>query len=138
MAGGSLGAVLTTDGLLKALGPVLAGVALLGALAWAEDRVPEVPGGDIIALGRRALRLAAPLGPMLARAENALRAWPAWAADPLHADPTGVFRALAASHDFDNLHSSWAWNPDRRVYERPASFEPETQPESEEPTDAQD
>lgn len=77
VAGGSLGAVLTTDGLLKALGPVLAGVALLGALAWAEDRVPEVPGGDIIALGRRALRLAAPLGPMLARAENALRAWPA-------------------------------------------------------------
>lgn len=76
-AGGSLGAALTADGLLKALWPVLTGVALLAALAWAGDRMPEVPGGDIIALGRRALRLAAPLGPLLARAENALRAWPA-------------------------------------------------------------
>ena len=76
-AGRSLGAVLTADGLLKALWPVLAGVVLLAALAWAGNRVPEVPGGDIIALGRRALALAAPLGPLLARAENALRAWPA-------------------------------------------------------------
>lgn len=49
-----------------------------------------------------------------------LRAWPAWAADPLHADPAGVFRSLAASHDFDGTHGQWTWNPDRRVYDRTA------------------
>lgn len=62
-----------------------------------------------------------------------LRAWPAWAVEPLHADPTGVFTALAASHDFDHTAAAWRWNPDRNVYTRPQA---ETAaPTEEEPTD---
>jgi hypothetical protein len=74
--GAPLADVLTAEALLKALWPVLGGVALAAALGWAGDRVPEVPGGDIIVPGRHALRLAAPLGPLLGRMETALRAWP--------------------------------------------------------------
>jgi hypothetical protein len=47
-----------------------------------------------------------------------LRAWPAWAVEPLHADPTGVFAALAASHDFDHTNERWRWSPDLNVYAR--------------------
>lgn len=57
-----------------------------------------------------------------------LRAWPAWAVDPLHADPAGVFRSLAASHDFDGNQTKWAWSPDARVYRRPAPPEAEETP----------
>lgn len=71
---------------------------------------------------------------------TALRAWPAWAVEPLSADPTGVFQALVAAHDFDGSHEQWRWTPDRRVYERPEQapeFEqaPETETNDEEPTD---
>jgi hypothetical protein len=52
-----------------------------------------------------------------------LRAWPAWAVDPLHADTTGVFRSLASSHDFDGTQGRWTWSPDARVYRRPAPDE---------------
>lgn len=69
---------------------------------------------------------------------TALRAWPAWAVEPLSADPAGVFAALVAAHDFDQNHPDWRWTPDRRVYERPASFQPENETESEEPTGVQD
>lgn len=48
-----------------------------------------------------------------------LRAWPAWSVEPLHADPTGVFTALVAAHDFDHVHPDWRWNPDPAVYARP-------------------
>jgi formate hydrogenlyase subunit 3/multisubunit Na+/H+ antiporter MnhD subunit len=75
--GAPLADILTAEALLKALWPVLGGVALAAALGWAGDRVPEIPGGDIIVPGRHALRLAAPLGPLLGRMETALRAWPA-------------------------------------------------------------
>jgi hypothetical protein len=47
-----------------------------------------------------------------------LRAWPAWAAEPLHAEPVGVAAALIASHDFDGISQTWRWNPDRLVYRR--------------------
>lgn len=75
-AGGSLAYVLTAAALLKALWPVLCGVVLVAVLTWAGDRMPEVPGGDVIVLVRRALHRAAPLGGVLARAETALRVWP--------------------------------------------------------------
>jgi hypothetical protein len=52
-----------------------------------------------------------------------LRAWPAWAAEPLHADPAGVFTALAASHDFDHT-GQWRWAPDMDVYARPEAERP--------------
>lgn len=74
-AGGALAEVLTTATLLKALWPVLAGTALLALLAWAGDRVPEIPGGDVIALGRAALRRAVPLATLLLRMEATLRPW---------------------------------------------------------------
>lgn len=48
----------------------------------------------------------------------ALRSWPSWAADPLSADPAGVFQSLLAAHDFGNEHPDWTWSPDLRVYER--------------------
>lgn len=63
-----------------------------------------------------------------------LRAWAAWAAEPLHADPTGVFAALAASHDFDHTAEAWRWNPDRDVYARPQAATPDPT-EEEESTD---
>lgn len=55
-----------------------------------------------------------------------LRTWPAWAVEPLHADPTGVFAALAASHDFDHVNQKWRWSPDLSVYARPTQEEEET------------
>jgi hypothetical protein len=63
-----------------------------------------------------------------------LRAWPAWSADPLHAEPVGVFRSLAASHDFDGTQSKWTWSPDARVYRRPAPQGAEETPPIEETT----
>ena len=65
-----------------------------------------------------------------------LRAWPSWAVEPLHAEPTGVFAALAAGHDFDHT-GKWRWNPDLNVYARPESPTPEpTEPPESESTDA--
>lgn len=63
-----------------------------------------------------------------------LRTWPAWAAEPLHAEPTGVFAALAAAHDFDQTATAWRWNPDRNVYARPQADRPALT--EEEPDDA--
>jgi len=76
-AGGAFASTLGSDAMLKALWPVLAGLALLALLARWGARLPEAPEGDIIILARRALACAAPIGPALKRAEAALRAWPA-------------------------------------------------------------
>ena len=59
-----------------------------------------------------------------------LRAWPSWAVEPLHAEPTGVFAALAAAHDFDHT-GRWRWNPDLDVYAREEAQQPTTTQESE-------
>jgi formate hydrogenlyase subunit 3/multisubunit Na+/H+ antiporter MnhD subunit len=74
---GALAAVLAPDALLKALLPVLLGAALLPALARWGARIPEPPPGDIIVLARHLRGVAARIGDALARAEAALRAWPA-------------------------------------------------------------
>lgn len=58
------------------------------------------------------------LGATLEGTCTVLRAWPAWSADPLGADPVGVFRALQAAHDFDGTGSSWRWTPDLAIYDR--------------------
>lgn len=47
-----------------------------------------------------------------------LRSWPAWSAEPLSADPTGVYRSLVAAHDFDGTQYEWRWTPDLAVYDR--------------------
>lgn len=75
--GGAFASTLSTDAILKALWPVLAGVLLLALLVRWGARLPEAPEGDIIIPARRALACAAPIGPALKRAEAALRAWPA-------------------------------------------------------------
>lgn len=59
-----------------------------------------------------------------------LRVWPAWAAEPLHADPSGVFTALVAAHDFDHVAEKWRWKPDRNVYARPQTATPDQTKES--------
>lgn len=74
-AGGQLAEVLAAETLLKAAWPVLAGAVLLAILVRLGDRVPEIPGGDVIALGRAALRRAAPLAGLLQRMEASLRPW---------------------------------------------------------------
>jgi hypothetical protein len=63
-----------------------------------------------------------------------LRAWPAWAADPLHADPVGVFMAITAAHDFEHAAPQWRWAPDMAVYDR-AVQESDPPTESENPDD---
>jgi formate hydrogenlyase subunit 3/multisubunit Na+/H+ antiporter MnhD subunit len=72
--GGSFGASLRWAALAKALWPVLAGALLFGALLRWGTRLPQLPEGDVIVLARRALHKAAPVGPMLTRAEAVLRA----------------------------------------------------------------
>ena len=47
-----------------------------------------------------------------------LRAWPAWAAEPLHAEPVGVFSAITAAHDFEHAAPQWRWSPNLAVYDR--------------------
>ncbi len=74
---GSLGAVLAPDALLKALLPVAVGAALLLPLARWGDRLPVPPEGDIIVLARHLRGVAGRISDALARAESALRAWPA-------------------------------------------------------------
>jgi hypothetical protein len=76
-AGGTFGAALAAGALVKALWPVLAGVALAWPLARWGARLPAPPEGDVIVLARRAVRACAPIAPALARAEAVLRAWPA-------------------------------------------------------------
>jgi hypothetical protein len=73
------------------------------------------------------------IGVTLDGTATVLRAWPSWAADPLHAEPAGVFRSLVAAHDFDGLHTPWRWNPDRRVYDRNSSPYTAPAPEAENP-----
>lgn len=53
-----------------------------------------------------------------------LRVWPAWAAEPLHAELTGAFTALVASHDFDHTNEKWRWTPDLSVYARSTTESP--------------
>jgi hypothetical protein len=72
-----LGGVLTSEAMLKALVPVLAGAALLPALARWGGRLPAPPEGDIVVLARPLRGVAARLGDALARAEEVLRGWPA-------------------------------------------------------------
>lgn len=62
-----------------------------------------------------------------------LRAWPAWAADPLSADPAGVYAALEASHDFNGDHDRWRWLPDPAVYDRSLLFPAPQQPQTDQP-----
>jgi len=57
-----------------------------------------------------------------------LRAWPAWAADPLHAEAVGVFSAITAAHDFEHAAPQWRWAPDLAVYDRAV---PKTDPPTE-------
>lgn len=59
------------------------------------------------------------LGVTVGGTVTVLRAWPAWSAEPLHAEPAGVFTALAAAHDFDHVNQKWRWSPDLNVYARP-------------------
>ena len=61
-----------------------------------------------------------------------LRAWPAWAVDPLAADPTGVWTSIVASHDFDQVvdYDVWRWDPDLRIYDRSRFVEPEQEAEA--------
>jgi len=61
----------------QAVPPVAFGAAAFALLWRLAPRLPEPPEGDVIVLARRVARLAAPVGPLLARAEAALRAWPA-------------------------------------------------------------
>jgi hypothetical protein len=65
------------DAALKALWPVLAGAALLPLLARLAPRLPEPPPGDILVLAGPLRGVAARVANVLARAEAALRAWPA-------------------------------------------------------------
>ncbi|WP_198373022.1 complex I subunit 5 family protein [Roseomonas rosulenta] len=74
---GALPSVLAPDALLKAMLPVLVGAALVLPLARWGARVPEPPQGDIIVLARHLRGVTARCGDALARAESALRAWPA-------------------------------------------------------------
>jgi hypothetical protein len=46
----------------------------------------------------------------------------------LHADPTGVFMAITAAHDFGHDAPQWRWSPDLAVYDRAV---PETDPPTE-------
>lgn len=58
---------------------------------------------------------------------SVVRAWPSWSADPLSADPTGVFRSILAAHDFDldfADNDPWRWNPDPEIYDRSYLIEP--------------
>ena len=60
-----------------------------------------------------------------------LRVWPAWAAEPLHADPIGVLNSITAAHDFDRRYPQWVWSPDMNVYNRPqAEDTPSEAPEA--------
>lgn len=72
------------------------------------------------------------IGITLEGTPSVLRSWPAWAVDPLSADPVAVFAALAASHDFDQAHQDWRWTPDLRVYARPVE-EPSSAPAEDSP-----
>jgi hypothetical protein len=74
------------------------------------------------------------IGATLDGTTTVLRAWPAWAVEPLHGDPVGVFRSLAASHDFDGTQGRWTWSPDVRVYQRPPVAEETEGPQETEET----
>jgi formate hydrogenlyase subunit 3/multisubunit Na+/H+ antiporter MnhD subunit len=76
-AGGTLGTTVGVASMLKALWPVLAGIALFTLLARLGHRLPEAPEGDVILLARRARAVVSPIGPALKRAEAVLRDWPA-------------------------------------------------------------
>ncbi|MDD4865632.1 MAG: ATP-grasp domain-containing protein [Mycobacterium sp.] len=40
----------------------------------------------------------------------------AWSSGPYDADPSGVFRAIAAAHDFADEYPEWAWHPNPALY----------------------
>ena len=78
------------------------------------------------------------IGVTLEGTPTVLRSWPAWAADPLSAEPSAVFAALAASHDFDQTHQRWRWNPDMRAYARLSPSEDAPEAPTIEPTEDQE
>lgn len=93
-----------------------------GALDFAKVVAKEVDGPPGYALD---------VGVTVDGITTVLRAWPAWAAEPLHAEMIGVMTALIASHDFDGVEYEWRWTPDPAVYDRGHLSEPtpeETQP----------
>lgn len=106
-----------------------------GALETAQVIAREVDGPPGYALD---------LGVTVDGIVTVLRVWPAWAAEPLHAEPVGVMTALIAAHDFDGVHTQWRWAPDLAVYDRPRTEDttaPDIAPQEgaepqEEPTDA--
>lgn len=119
------------------------GQALIqGALDAAQVIAREVDGPPGYALD---------LGVTVDGTVTVLRVWPAWAADPLHAEPVGVMAALIAAHDFDGVDYEWRWTPDLNLYHRgvaapaddadpeiaadPAASLPPTDSDEEEPTD---
>ena len=95
---------------------------LEGALDTAERLASEVDGPPGYAVD---------IGGTMDGQTPVLRAWPAWAVDPLSADPAGVHTAIKASHDFNGDHDRWRWIPDPAVYDRSLLFPaPQQQPET--------
>jgi formate hydrogenlyase subunit 3/multisubunit Na+/H+ antiporter MnhD subunit len=77
LGAGALADALAASALWKALWPVLIGVACFAALHRWGGRLPVVPEGDVLVYGARMARALTPCASVLARAEAALRAWPA-------------------------------------------------------------
>jgi formate hydrogenlyase subunit 3/multisubunit Na+/H+ antiporter MnhD subunit len=68
--------VLDPKALWKALGPLLVGGVLAIALRRFGKKLPQIPNGDIAALGGTVSRAAAPIGKALERADDRLKQWP--------------------------------------------------------------
>lgn len=73
---GSVAEVLDPKALWKVLLPLVGGGALAIALRRWERNLPQIPGGDIAALGPAVSRTAQTIGAGLERADNFLRQWP--------------------------------------------------------------
>lgn len=118
----------------------------MGMISWESPLFLEMlfnnQGRDLLAIADAAATslaaeadgppgYAVDLGVTLDGTVTVLRAWPAWAADPFSADPTGVLRAIAAAHDFENTADldRWRWTPDLRIYDRSRLAEAETEAE---------
>ena len=107
----------------------------LGMIGWESSLFLEMlfisQGRDLITLADEtaknfAAEVEAPpgyvldLGVTLEGQVTVLRSRPAWSAEPFSADPTGVLRAIVASHDFDRSvdYDRWRWTPDMKIYDR--------------------
>jgi formate hydrogenlyase subunit 3/multisubunit Na+/H+ antiporter MnhD subunit len=73
---GSLAEALAPGALWAALWPVLLGAALAAGLRRWDDRLPQVPEGDVVVIVERAARAAPAWGKPLARVEIVLQRWP--------------------------------------------------------------